>query len=86
MLASMNGSTGQIVGPTLEEAEAQVAKCLERLDVAKKAYDWTREQFQMGSQGLELSAHRAQVLATIVGDLMGAAYNLQRAAYAKATT
>lgn len=74
---------GQTEGPTLEETETLMALALDSVEGAVAKYR-NAKGLDLAA-GPELIAHRAQVIANLAGEFMGAAYNLQRAAYAKAT-
>lgn len=82
--AAVGCGIGKQNSPTLEEAEEQVRIVMARLKGAMEAYEWSRTQTQIIGQALELIAHRAQVLGHLAGELVGATYNLQRAAFEKA--
>lgn len=75
---------GQSPEPTLEEAEKQVAAVSTKIGAAFDEYQTAKAS--LAGVAPELMAHRAQVLANLAGEFAHAAYTLQRAAYAKATT
>lgn len=76
--------TNQQHGPTLEETEEQVRITMARLKGAMEAYEFARKASDSSLHHLEIAAHRAQVLGHLAGELVGATYNLQRAAFEKA--
>lgn len=75
---------GQSTEPTLEEAEKAVLALVPKIGAAFEKYGEAKGS--LSGVAPELLAHRAQVLVGVVGELVGAACTLQRAAYAKATT
>lgn len=77
---AVGGGIGQGAEPTLEEAEKQMNDALNRVSVAADMYHNAK-----AAQSHELIAFRAQRFSDLVGELAGASYLLQRAAYAKAT-
>lgn len=69
---------GQVTqGPTLEDAHKAAQASVEDILGGWQSF--------LAATGPESAAFRSQVFSNLASNLMGAAYNLQRAAYEKAT-